>query len=422
MRTVQSKKIPTLRFPEFSGEWEERKLGDLGSVKMCKRIFAQQTKEVGEVPFYKIGTLGGVADAFINMNLFEDYKSKYNFPRKGQTLITCSGTIGKCVQFDGRDSYYQDSNIVWIDNDNEVVDDDFLFLLLTNCRWDKLNSTTITRIYTNDLRSLKFQFPKSEEQQKITSFLTSIDDWIENLKKQKEAQEKYKKGMMQKIFPSAGSGQVPEIRFKPAQRSLGEVGDENGEDYPEWEEKRLGEIAEISKGSGISKSDISEEGEYQCIRYGELYTKYSEVITQIFSKTNLRNKSSVVSGENDLLIPSSGETALDIARISHVMPKGVLLGGDITVLSLEIMDSGVFFAYYLSHEKKHDIAKLAQGNSVVHIYGSHLKSLEINRPCTEEQNKIADFLSSIDDLINLTNQRITHAEKWKKGVMQGVFV
>lgn len=189
----------------------------------------------------------------------------------------------------------------------------------------------------------------------------------------------------------------------------------------EWEQKRLGEIVRISKGSGISKSDITSEGQYPCIRYGELYTRYSEVITEVFSKTNLRDKSSVISGENDLLIPSSGETALDIARTSHVVPKNVLLGGDMTILSLEKNDSGFFFAYYLSNGKKKEIAKLAQGNSVVHIYGSHLKTLEITRPSTEEQQRIASFLTTVDDWIENLKKQKAAQEKYKKGMMQKIF-
>ncbi|HRN86826.1 MAG TPA: restriction endonuclease subunit S, partial [Candidatus Dojkabacteria bacterium] len=352
---------PTLRFPEFSGEWEERKLGDLGSVKMCKRIFAHQTKEVGEVPFYKIGTLGSVADAFINKNLFKNYKLQYNFPRKGQTLITCSGTIGKCVQFDGRDSYYQDSNIVWIDNDNEVVDDDFLFLLLTNCRWDKLNSTTITRIYTNDLRSLKFEFPKSEEQRKIASFLTSVDDWIENLKKQKEAQEKYKKGMMQKIFSQ-------EIRFK----------DEDGSDYPEWEEKRFNEIlvSTSPKYFQIKSSEIIATGEYKVVDQGKsLIAGYSNNSNKVFESTPV-----IVFGDHTTIL--------------KYINFDFIIGADGTkILMAKSNEDNLKFLFYLlqSNQIKPEGYKR---------HFSILSKMIFSKPTLSEQQKIADFLSSIDDLIN----------------------
>jgi type I restriction enzyme S subunit len=193
-----------IRFIDDDGtefpKWTEKRLGDLGSIRMCKRIFTEQTQEIGEVPFYKIGTVGGVADAYITKELFTQYKTKYNYPKKGQTLITCSGTVGKCVQFDGHDSYYQDSNIIWIDNSDENVLDDFLYILLSNYKWGKLNSTTITRIYTNDLKVLKFQFPWKTEQTKIANFLSAIDDKIQHTQRQIEQAEQWKKGLMQKMF------------------------------------------------------------------------------------------------------------------------------------------------------------------------------------------------------------------------------
>lgn len=193
-----------LRFRDENGndypEWEEKKLGDIGSVRMCKRIFTQQTMAEGEIPFYKIGTLGKIPDAYIKRKLFEEYKSKYNYPKKGYTLITCSGTIGKCIQFDGRDSYFQDSNIVWIENSDKDVLDDFLYLLLSNYQWGKLNSTTITRIYTSDLKILKFKFPCIQEQQKIASFLSAIDKQIEQVTRQIGHSNQWKKGLLQKMF------------------------------------------------------------------------------------------------------------------------------------------------------------------------------------------------------------------------------
>ena len=111
--------VPNLRFKEFQGEWEKCKLGEICNVFMCKRILASQTNAEGGVPFYKIGTIGGTPDAYISKELFDEYKEKYNYPHKGEVMITCAGTVGKCVIYDGKDAYYQDSNIVWIDNPSD---------------------------------------------------------------------------------------------------------------------------------------------------------------------------------------------------------------------------------------------------------------------------------------------------------------
>lgn len=201
---AEGETVPQLRFPEFrdKGEWVEKKLGEVGDVLMCKRIFAEQTNDVAGVPFYKIGTLGGQPDAFISEEIFEEYKSKYNYPRKGEILITCSGTVGKCLRYDGNDAYYQDSNIVWIDNPTLKVSNEFLHSLLLNVNWGSLNSTTITRIYGSDLRGLTIIFPLDpKEQQIIADCLTSVDERITAQAQKVEGLKAHKKGLMQQLFP-----------------------------------------------------------------------------------------------------------------------------------------------------------------------------------------------------------------------------
>jgi type I restriction enzyme, S subunit len=196
---------PRLRFPEFrdAGEWVQKTVGDVSEVLMCKRIFAEETNPTGGVPFYKIGTLGGLPDAFISREQFEDYKRRYNFPRKGEVLITCSGTVGKCLPFDGKDAYFQDSNIVWLDNPKGEVSNEFLLMLLSNVNWGRLNSTTITRIYGPDLRGLAIKFPKDDkEQQRIATCLSNLDALINAETQTLEALKTHKKGLMQQLFPS----------------------------------------------------------------------------------------------------------------------------------------------------------------------------------------------------------------------------
>ena len=200
--------VPRLRFPEFHNdpEWEGKELGDVSEVLMCKRIFASETNPNGGVPFYKIGTLGGVPDAFISKDLFEEYKSKYNFPRTGEVLITCSGTVGKCLPYDGSEAYFQDSNIVWIDNSNLKVSNEFLLSMLSNVNWSTLNSTTITRIYGPDLRGLAIKFPQNEKEQKcIADCLFSVDDLISAQAENLVALQTHKQGLLQQLFPSLES-------------------------------------------------------------------------------------------------------------------------------------------------------------------------------------------------------------------------
>lgn len=161
-----------------------------------------------------------------------------------------------------------------------------------------------------------------------------------------------------------------------------------------WEEVTLGDIATFSKGKGISKKDISENG-IPCIRYGELYTTYNEIIDNVYSRTNLDEKDLVLSEKNDIIIPASGETAIDISKASCVMLDGIALGGDLNIIKTK--QNGAFLSYYLNSVAKLDIARLAQGISVMHLYGSQLATLTIKLPPLKEQEKIAEILSSCDE-------------------------
>jgi type I restriction enzyme S subunit len=165
----------------------------------------------------------------------------------------------------------------------------------------------------------------------------------------------------------------------------------------EWEVKKFGDTATFSKGKGISKADIVEDGNLECIRYGELYTVYGETIKNVKSKTNLKKSGLVLSKSNDVIIPASGETQLDIATASCVLKDNIALGGDLNIIRTEL--NGVFLSYYLNNKKRHNIASLSQGVSVVHLYSSQLKLLELNIALLPEQQKISDFLTKIDTKI-----------------------
>lgn len=181
----------------------------------------------------------------------------------------------------------------------------------------------------------------------------------------------------------------------------------------------FGNIASFSKGKGISKADIIEDGETECIRYGELYTIYNEVINSVKSKTNIPVEDLILSDKNDVIIPASGETQIDIARASCVIRKGIALGGDLNIIKSKL--DGVYLAYYLNNPKKKEIAALAQGNSVVHLYSSQLKTLNINYPKQEEQTKIATFLTAIEKQIILLSKQKMQLELYKKGLMHKIF-
>lgn len=189
----------------------------------------------------------------------------------------------------------------------------------------------------------------------------------------------------------------------------------------EWKETTLGKIAEITKGSGISKDQLSEQGS-PCILYGELYTKYkSEIINGVYSRTELDSSPLVKSKANDVIIPCSGETAIDISTARCVLFNNILLGGDLNIIRLKYDDGG-FFAYQLNGARKKDIARVAQGVSVVHLYGENLKQIRVYYPNIEEQRKITHLLSLIDERIATQNKIIEDLKLLKSAIRKKVFV
>ena len=238
---------------------------------------------------------------------------------------------------------------------------------------------------TQSWLKLKIPFPPLKEQQKIAKILTTWDKAIEKQEALIVAKEEFKKGLMQRLL----SG--------------------------DWDEVRLGDISTFHKGKGISKKDISHNG-IACIRYGELYTKYSERITKIISKTNLSKEKLFLSQKNDILIPASGETAIDLATASCVLKDDIGLGGDINIIRTN--QNGTFLSYYLNTISKTKIASLAQGISVIHLYSSQLKTLKIKLPPLKEQQKIAQTLTTADKEIELLKNELEVLKEQKKGLMQ----
>lgn len=180
-------------------DWEEKKLGDIGTVKMCKRVLKEQTSESGDVPFYKIGTFGGIPDAFISRELYEELKTKYSFPRKGNILLSAAGTIGRTVIYDGEDAFFQDSNIVWLDNDSSVLDK-FLLQFYNQTSWDNIEGGTIKRLYNGLFLSKIIPLPSLPEQQKIADCLSALDTVIQKQKETLEKWQELKKGLLQQMF------------------------------------------------------------------------------------------------------------------------------------------------------------------------------------------------------------------------------
>ena len=184
-----------------------------------------------------------------------------------------------------------------------------------------------------------------------------------------------------------------------------------------WQKTTLNDIATFSKGKGISKNDISEEG-IECVRYGELYTKYGELIYNIDSKTNLNKNELILSNKNDILIPCSGETAIDLATTSCIQKEQVAIGGDITIIQTN--QYAPFITYYLN-QKRNEIARFAQGVSIVHLYSKDFKALKMKIPSINEQKKIISLLEVLTKKEQLLEQKYRNYQEFKKYLMQQIF-
>ena len=400
--------VPKLRFKADDGsdfpDWEGMTLGDVGSVAMCKRVFKEQTREVGDVPFFKIGTFGGVPDAYISKSLFDELKSKYAYPEVGTILLSASGTIGRQVEYKGEDAYYQDSNIVWLEHDDTVLDS-YLKQFYSVVKWQGLEGSTIKRLYNKTILDTPFYRPSLPEQRKIADLLSAVDDVISAQEAEVAAWEKRKKGVMQKLFSQ-------EVRFKA----------DDGSNFPDWEEKTLGDLGTFLKGAPLSKSDITDEGT-PLILYGELYTTYAEVAYSIARRTDKKVPDKFYSKVGDVVIPTSGETPEEISTATCVMKDGVILAGDLYIYRPATNVDGRILSYLLNHQVNNAISRIAQGKSVVHVQSKELERIHVIFPSSPiEQRKIADCLASLDDVIATAKGELYAWRELKKGLLQQMFV
>jgi len=381
--------VPKLRFKEFSGEWEDKTLGDVGKVTMCKRIMKDQTLPSGDIPFYKIGTFGKIADAYISLELYQNFKKKYSYPKKSDILIAASGaTYGKTVVFDGSPSYFQDSNIVWIANEEKLVYNSFLNFIYKRVKW-RIEESTIPRLYNGVISSTSLKIPTQPEQHKIASFLSAVDTKIDQLTRKKELLEQYKKGVMQKIFSK-------ELRFKA----------DDGSEFTDWEEKKISQIFEITRGNVLAVPKMSQErnDDFQ-------YPVYS---------SQTKNKG-LTGYFNEYLFEDCITWTTDGANAGDAnLRRGKFYCTNVCgVLKSDKGYANQFVAEILNSVTKKYVSYVGNPKLMNNTMGG----IKITIPSSiEEQVKIANFLSTIDTKIDLVTKQLEEVKKFKKGLLQQMFV
>ncbi|MEO2053084.1 MAG: restriction endonuclease subunit S [Allomuricauda sp.] len=410
----KKKLIPEIRFPEFlyKGKWEIKTVEEICDVFRGSTFSKSDINEDGIELCIHYGELFTkykevITKIYSRTNEQNGFRSEIGDVLMPSSDVTPDGLARASAIMINDVVLGGDMNIL---RPKTEINSIFLSYLLNHSKREIIklvSGTTVKHIYASQIMTCELLIPKDElEQQEIADCLSSLDDLITGHTNKLETLIDHKKGLLQNLFPKKGQ-KVPDYRFPEF------------ENDGDWEEKSLGKVAEFSKGKGISKSDIVENGKLPCIRYGELYTHYKETIENIKSSTNLDASDLVLSEINDVIIPASGETQIDIATASCVLKEGVALGGDLNIIKTEI--NGVFLAYYLNNAKKKAIAQIAQGVSVVHLYSSQLKTLRVNIPKPKEQQKVASCLSAVDELIGSQEKKIEQLQQHKKGLMQGLF-
>ena len=322
--------------------------------------------------------------------------------QEGDVLISITAELGKIgyVPADLGEAYInQHVALVRLDR-TKVIPKMVAYILSTTSVRNSLNrrndSGAKAGLNLPTIQKFPINIPDLEQQKNIVSILETWDQELEKLDEKIALKVENRKGLLQLLLKD---------RFKAGN----------------YLEAEIQEICEIKKGSGLSKESLNSEGQYDCILYGELYTKYDEVIEEVISKTN--EKGGVISRVGDVLIPASTTTShLDLAIAASLPHEGVLLGGDINILRAKrpgVYDSD-FLAYYLSHARKYELAKLAQGITIVHLYGKDFKKLTVNIPPLHEQKKIVEIIKAATREISLLRVKRTVIASQKKHLVEGL--
>lgn len=421
------KNIPNLRFPEFEGEWELKKLGEMAEFK-AGYAFKSELMLSAESN-YQLIKMSNVYQNELRLDRNSSYwetineKQKEFLLKSGDTILTLTGTVGKqdygySIQIKEDNRFLLNQRLVLLRKVQGISNNDFISSIVSNEKFlyffyaeSKGGTGNQTNVSTEDVKNIHLNFPSLTEQTKIASFLTAVDYKLQALKQKKTLLEQYKKGVMQKIFSQ-------ELQFK----------DDNGNDYPDWEVKKLGEIGTFQTSS-IDKLSNENESEVYLVNYMNVYRheninnesiKSFQVVT---AKEKQIESCNLIKG--DILFTPSSETPDDIGH-------SVVIFEDLenAVFSYHLMrfrptrNISILYSHYFCNipQVLSQLTKLATGSTRFTISVKSFSSISVELPCIEEQTKIANFLYAIDDKINHCEAQIEKTEVWKKGLLQQMFV
>ena len=375
---TEQAKVPEIRFAGFTDPWEQRKLGEFGSVAMCKRIYKEQTSEQGDVPFFKIGTFGADPDAFISNELFEDYKRTYPYPTPGTLLISAAGSIGRIVEYQGEKAYFQDSNIVWLEHDHRL-NDAFLKPLYSKIEWG-LEGSTIKRLYNKDLLSAEVTIPDGREQKEIGQFFAKLDSLITLHQRKYDKLVVFKKSMLEKMFPKDGES-VPEIRFA-------------GFTDP-WEQRKFSEIVDVCSGRDYKHLD---EGPIPVYGTGGYMTSVSEALSHNRDAIGIGRKGTI---DKPYLLKAPFWT---VDTLFYAIPK--------SDINLEFALCSFLNVDWKSKDESTGLPSLSKES---------INETVLSVPNVVEQNHLGNFFADLDRLITLHQRKLELLQNIKKSLLDKMF-
>ena len=381
---------PAIRFAGFTDAWEQRKLGELGSVAMCRRIFKEQTSDEGDVPFYKIGTFGGEADAFISRELFEEYKQKYPYPEKGAILISASGSIGRTVVLTGENEYFQDSNIVWLKHDSRLLDD-FLKYVYEGIKWAGIEGSTIQRLYNDNILKTEINLPNIQEQAAIGTYFKELDHLITLHQRKCDKLSNVKKSMLEKMFPKNGSN-VPEIRFAGFTDA--------------WEQRKVKDIFKVTRGY-VLPATITSDNQTDDMPYPVYSSQTKDNGLMGFYKDYLYEDAITWTTDG----ANAGTVNYRAGKFYCTNVCGVLLTNEMIanqMISEALNNVAKGYVSYVGNPK---------------LMNNVMAEIEILLPKqVEEQQKISELFTQLDHLITLHQRKLEKLQNIKKSCLEKMFV
>ena len=408
--------VPKRRFKEFTntGTWEQRKFKDvIISIQTGTNLLGAESNH--GTPLIKMGNIqrgffSFKKVEFLNENEQVEEKNMINF---GDFLFNTRNTldlVGKGATWFGKnDEYAFNSNIARFTFEGiNTIFFNYLYntpQMIKQVQARAVGTTSVAAVYPKDLNSIKFWIPSANEQQKIGALFKQIDDTITLHQRKLEKSKALKSAYLSEMFPAEGER-------KPKRRFAGFTDD--------WKQGTVGEYGYFYYGKSAPKWSVTKDAIIPCVRYGELYTKFGAKIDKVYSYTNISKENLKFSTGNEVLVPRVGEDPLDFANCSWLSIPNVAIGEMISVYNTE--ENPLFISYYFNSQLRHAFAKRVEGGNVSNLYFTYLENITISIPNKEEQDTIANFLESLDSVVEYHQHKLEKLKNIKQAYLNELFV